>query len=168
MRWKLLDRIEEIEPGERAVGKTKLDPDLPLFRDHFPGFPVIPGVLLVEMCAQMAGKLLEVTVFLERGVWVFPILSIVREAKFRSFIHPRHEVTLETKLKALRDESAVVRATIHAEGKRKGNVELIFAFDPAGVPDLVDGLTLEEYERREMKRLGYPMERVEEEAEHRE
>jgi len=43
-------------------------------------------------------------------------------------------------------------------------VELIFAFDPAGVPDLVEGLTLEEYERREMRRLGYPMERVEEDA----
>jgi len=164
MRWKLLDSIVEITPGESATGTKRLDPDLPLFRDHFPGFPVVPGVLLVEMAAQMAGKLLEVTVFLERGVWVFPILSIVREAKFRSFIHPRHEITLHTKLMALRDESAVVRATIHAEGKRKGNVELIFAFDPAGVPDLVEGLTLEQYERREMRRLGYPMERVEEEV----
>ncbi len=163
MNWKLIDRIEEVSPGERATGTKRLSPDLPLFQDHFPSFPVIPGVLLVEMLAQLAGKLLEVTVYLERDVWVFPILSIVREAKFRSFIHPEHEVRLDVRLKALRRESAVVRGTVFAEGKRKGNVELIFAFDPEGVPTLVDGLTLEQYERREMRRLGYPMERIEEE-----
>ncbi len=163
MNWKLIDRIDEVVPFERAVGFKRLSPDLPLFADHFPSFPVIPGVLLVEMSAQLAGKLLEVSVFLERGIWIFPILSIVREAKFRSFIHPEHEVRLEVKLKALREESAVVRGTVFAEGKRKGNLELIFAFDPEGVPTLVEGLSLEEYERRELRRLGYPMERVEEE-----
>ena len=164
MRWRLIDRITEIVPDERARATIQLDQELPLFKDHFPGFPVIPGVLLVEMLAQLSGKLLEVSVFLERGVWIFPILSIVREAKFRSFIHPQHEVTLEVKLKALREESGVVKGVVYAEGKRKGNVELIFAFDPAGLPDLVEGVTLEEFERREMIRLGYPMEQVEAEA----
>ncbi len=162
MNWKLIDRIEEVVPFERAVATKRLSPELPLFRDHFPGFPVIPGVLLVEMLAQVAGKLLEVSVYLEREVWVFPILSIVREAKFRSFIHPEHEVRLEVRLKALRHESGVVRGTVFAEGRRKGNVELMFAFDPEGVPTLVDGLTLEQYERREMIRLGCPMEGIEE------
>ena len=161
--WKLIDRIDEVVPFERATAVKKLDPALPLFADHFPGFPVIPGVLLTEMLAQLSGKLLEVSVFLERRIWVFPILSIVREAKFRSFVHPDMEVTLEVKLKALREESAVVKGLIWAEGKRRAQVELIFAFDPNGILAEVEGMTLEEFERRELIRLGYPMERVEEE-----
>ncbi len=161
MNWKLIDRIDRVTPHERIVGVKRLSPDLPLFADHFPGFPVIPGVLLVEMTAQIAGKLVEVTVFLDRRTWVFPILSIVREAKFRKFIHPEQEVTLDVTLKALREESAVCRGTVLADGQRRGQVELIFAFDPAGLPDLVQGLTLEQYERRELRRLGYSMERIE-------
>jgi 3-hydroxyacyl-[acyl-carrier-protein] dehydratase len=161
MNWKLIDRIDQVTPHERIVGVKTLSPELPLFADHFPGFPVIPGVLLIEMLAQIAGKLVEVSVFLDRRTWVFPILSIVREAKFRKFIHPQLEVTLDVTIKALREESAVCRGTVLAEGQRRGQVGLIFAFDPQGLPNLVEGLSLEQFERREMTRLGYPMERIE-------
>ena len=51
MRWGLLDTIDSLVPGESARGTRTWDPALPLFEDHFPGFPVVPGVLLLESLA---------------------------------------------------------------------------------------------------------------------
>ena len=52
MRWGLVDEIEELVEGERASGWRTYPGSLPLFEDHFPGFPVVPGVLLMETLAQ--------------------------------------------------------------------------------------------------------------------
>ncbi|MCK6527149.1 beta-hydroxyacyl-ACP dehydratase [Myxococcota bacterium] len=157
MRWLLVDRIDEILPGDTARGHTVLSADLPLFGDHFPGFPVVPGVLLVEMVAQLAGKLIEVTQYGQTGVWVFPILSMVKETKFRSFVRPGERIDLVAKLDSLRPESALVKGRIEVGGKRRAQMDLVFVFNPEGVPDVVAGLSLEEFERRELRRLGWPM-----------
>ena len=118
MRWRLIDSIADLEPGDRINGVTRFSSDLPLFADHFPGFAVVPGVLLVESLAQLAGKLIEVTVKRDTGVWPFPILSMVREVKFRRFVAPDTEVLLEARLREVRPESAVVRGTVRCGSVR--------------------------------------------------
>ncbi len=157
MRWQLVDRITDITPGESARGWKTLPPDLPLFGDHFPGFPVVPGVLLVEMVAQLAGKLIEVTVYGQSSIWVFPILSMVKETKFRSFVKPGEEIELIARLSSLRPESALIDGRIQVGGKRRAQMEMVFVFNPSGVPDQIHGLTLEQFERNELERLGWPM-----------
>ena len=56
MRFVLLDRVISLEPGRSIHAVKTMPEDEELFLDHFPGFPVVPGVLLVEMMAQAAGQ----------------------------------------------------------------------------------------------------------------
>jgi 3-hydroxymyristoyl/3-hydroxydecanoyl-(acyl carrier protein) dehydratase len=60
MRFVLVDRIHSLEPGVRVVASRLIPPDDDYFADHFPGFPVVPGVLLTEMMGQAAAKALDV------------------------------------------------------------------------------------------------------------
>src|SRR5437762_11250594 len=55
--FSFVDTIEILEPGAAAKGYKWLDPALPIFKDHFPGRPLLPGVLLIEAAAQTAGCL---------------------------------------------------------------------------------------------------------------
>ncbi len=156
MRWLLVQSIDEVEPGARIRGRTRTDLPDTIFEDHFPGFPVTPGVFLVEMAAQLCGKLIEASVWEARHLWVFPILSIVQDCKFRVFVPPHVEIELEARLTELREESAICTAVIKRDGKRHANMRLVFVFDPEGRSADGDRDFLEAYERREFERLGSP------------
>ncbi len=156
MRWLLVDAIDDVVPGERIVGRAVTALPDELIGDHFPGFPVTPGVILTEMAAQLCGKLIEATVWEQSRVWVFPILSIVRDAKFRAFVPPDSTVTLEATLSELRDESAMCRASVKIGPKRHANMTLVFVFDPQGASADGDRDFLEAYERAELRRMHAP------------
>ena len=105
----LLQNINSLEIGESAEGHMNFNGDEPFFADHFPGFPVVPGVLQIEALAQISGKLIEVSIFDRYKRWTWPILSMVRKSKFRRFVKPGQRLQLNTQLKTLGDESALVR-----------------------------------------------------------
>jgi 3-hydroxyacyl-[acyl-carrier-protein] dehydratase len=148
MRWRMVDRIEEIVPGERAAGWKGVTLAEDYFEDHFPKFPVVPGVILIEALAQLSGKLIELSVWEERGMWPFPVLSMVRNAKFRRFIRPGESIRLETKLVEIRDESAITKCRALVDGKVTTDAELLFVFDPDALDDALgqdDLIAIEHY-----------------------
>ncbi len=88
----LVDRIVELVPGESAVGLKGVTVGEPFFAGHFPGLPVMPGVLVLEAMAQVGGVVLLTG--LERGELV-PFFGGVKEARFREPVVPGSMLRLE-------------------------------------------------------------------------
>lgn len=97
----LIDRAEEYERGERLVGIKEVTPDEPFFRGHFPGRPVMPGVLILEAMAQtgaaLAAKSFEVDP--DSGVILF---AGIERSRFRRPVGPGETLRLPVRLAASR------------------------------------------------------------------
>jgi 3-hydroxyacyl-[acyl-carrier-protein] dehydratase len=87
--FSFLDALDVLEPGQRARGRKWLDPAAPFFADHFPGNPLMPGVLLIECAAQAAGAL-----------WQQPqaFLAAVQQFRFLKAVLPGQTVEIEVAL----------------------------------------------------------------------
>ncbi len=153
MRWRLVDRIDEVDRDRFIAGRVCFPPELELFADHFPGFPVVPGVVLLESLAQLAGKLIGYSVRHTRGDWPFPILSMMQRVKFRKFVRPGEEVRLEARVVSLRDESAVMDVRAWVAGRTVAQAEQTFVFNAVPLATPEEGERLERLERSELERL---------------
>ncbi len=153
MRWLLIDEIEEMIIDQYAVGQKIYHPTEEFFQDHFPGFPVVPGVLLMESLAQLSGKLIGYSVRKKRGDWPFPILSMMQKVKFRKFVQPGQQIRLETRLVSLRDESASVNVYAKIGRKVHAQAEQFFVFNAIPLEDQVERDRVERIEQSELIRL---------------
>ena len=153
MRWLLVDVIDTLEVGDIATGRKTWHAEEEFFQDHFPSFPVVPGVLLMEALAQLAGKLIGFSVRQKRGDWPFPILSMMNGVKFRKFVRPGEEVTLEAKLVSLREEMAGVKVRAKCNGRVVAQAEQIFVFNAVPLESEADRLKVEAIERAYLEEL---------------
>ncbi len=100
----LVDRIVELEP-ERIVGIKNVTANEPFFAGHFPDFPVMPGVLIVEAMAQVAGVLVLKEIPDAKSKLV--LLVSIEEAKFRKPVVPGDQLRIE--MKVLRKKASVAK-----------------------------------------------------------
>lgn len=157
MRWCWVDRIDEMVLDTSARGRLCLPKETFFFADHFPGFPVVPGVILLEAMAQLSGKLIGWSVRTVRGDWPFPILSMANNVKFRKFVRPEEAAVLETRLIQLRDESAICEVRTWVNGKLCAQAEEVFVFNAVRLDDAAEAARVEAIEQAELRRLwaGY-------------
>src|SRR3954464_14864412 len=124
MRFILIDEILEMEPGRRIRGSKFISPDEDYFRDHFPGFPVVPGVLLTEMMAQTAGKCLDA----ENPARGKSMLAKINGASFRDWVRPGETAVIKGEIRTSRPQFATADCRIEIGDRQVCSSELLFSF----------------------------------------
>ena len=119
----LVDRIDELEPGKRAVGCKAVTYNEPFFAGHFPQEPVMPGVLICEALAQV-GAVALLSCEEHRGK--LALFGGIRNARFRQKVIPGDVLHLETELIKLRGMIGVAKATAYVDGQVCTEAELTF------------------------------------------
>ena len=136
----MVDRILEVT-DDSIVGVKNVTVNEPYFTGHFPGFPVMPGVLIIEAMAQVAGVLVAKLAPHTRGRVMF--LASVEEAKFRKPVLPGDQLRLEMKMLRLKTTIAKMqgRATVDGQIAAEATLmckltdQLALAEVPAEVPE---------------------------------
>lgn len=120
----LLDTIEELTPGVRAVAKKCVSYNEPYFQGHFPGEPVTPGVLIVEALAQ-AGAVAILSLEENKGKTAY--FAAIQSVKFKKKVVPGDVLMLETEIIKQKGPMGIGKATATVDGKVAVQAELTFA-----------------------------------------
>jgi 3-hydroxyacyl-[acyl-carrier-protein] dehydratase len=149
--FQLIDRILDLNTEEKTITvEAEVPTASTVFEGHFPGYPIMPGVLLIESMAQTSGWLLLALMKFQR----MPFLAAVKEAKMRGFVTPGELLTVEAKIVHEGSGYAITDAKVKVAGKLRSNATITFSHVPFPNPDLrghMDAVA---------KRIGFPMQAI--------
>jgi 3-hydroxyacyl-[acyl-carrier-protein] dehydratase len=149
--FQMIDRILDLNTIEKTITvEAQVPQTSTVFEGHFPGYPIMPGVLLIESMAQTSGWLLVGLMKFER----MPFLAAVKEAKMRGFVAPGELLTIEASVVHEGSGYAITEAKVKVGGKLRSNATLTFSHIPFPHPDLrghMDAVA---------KRIGFPMQAI--------
>ena len=147
--FQLIDRIIDLNLNDLTI---RVEADVPtdstIFEGHFPGRPLMPGVLLIESMAQTAGWLLIARTRFEK----MPFLASLKEVKLRTFVMPGQALLVSAKIMHEGSGFALTETEIHADGKLICNADITFR-----VVDFPKGEFLA-HMKDFARRIAFPME----------
>jgi 3-hydroxyacyl-[acyl-carrier-protein] dehydratase len=130
----LVDRMLELEPGKRAVGMKNVTVNEDFFNGHFPGNPIMPGVLVVEAMAQVGGVLLLTTTGNEGKLAMFAGIDRIR---FRRPVLPGDQLVTEVTLLKTKGSIGRVAVVGRVDGQVVAEGEYLFVLRPDPAASLV-------------------------------
>ena len=125
----LVDRILELIPGEKVTALKNVTMNEPFFQGHFPGRPIMPGVLIVEAMAQAGGVLaFESSPDIQQGGVIY--FMAIDKVKFRKPVVPGDQLILEVQLLKQRAKTVKMAGIAFVDGKRASEAELMATVSP--------------------------------------
>ena len=118
----LLDRVEELVPGVRCVAVMLVDPEDAIFAGHFPGRPILPGVLMIEAVGQTAAVMMAAAT--AQGTIGNALLAAVNRFKFFKPVTPGQDVRVHTAKLTEVGSMAYIEGTVFADGVLVASGEL--------------------------------------------
>jgi len=118
----LLDRVEELEPGVRCVAVMSVDSEDAIFSGHFPGRPILPGILMIEAVGQTAAVMMAASA--PQGTIGNAVLAAVNRFKFLKPVLPEQEVRIETTKLTQAGSMAYIGGTVLVDGAIVASGEL--------------------------------------------
>jgi 3-hydroxyacyl-[acyl-carrier-protein] dehydratase len=147
----LIDRIIDLNIDEKTITVEAQVPEKnTIFEGHFPGFPIMPGVLLIETMAQTSGWLVIGLTKFER----MPFLGAVKEAKMRGFVNPGDLLTVEASIVHEGSGFAMTAAKVRVSGELRCGATLTFPYMPFPNSDLRGHM------EAMAKRIGFPQQAI--------
>ena len=114
MRFSLIDRIDVLQPGARITAVKNLSMAEEYLKDHFPGFPVMPGVLMLEAMTQAGAWLIRAS---EDFAHSMVVLKEARGVKYGQFVEPGETLRVTTEIISQTDHETVMKARGEVNGK---------------------------------------------------
>ncbi len=121
----LVDRIEEVEEGKKIVGLKNVTMNEEFFQGHYPGHPIMPGVLIVESMAQVGGFLMMQD--LDNSEEKLPFFAGIDKARFRRPVVPGDQLRIVAEMIKSRGSIAKIRAKAYVGEEVAAEAELMFA-----------------------------------------
>jgi 3-hydroxyacyl-[acyl-carrier-protein] dehydratase len=126
-QFEMIDRVEALDAAAATIRASSLVPETStVFDGHFPGYPLLPGVLLLEIMAQASGYLLLSINRLTR----MPFLASVKTGNFRAMVMPGSALTVEAKREHDGSGFAVMSAQVLCDGRRVADATMMLRLVP--------------------------------------